>query len=113
MDEYIRAQEQLFQKDEAYSKTIITLGYAGLFGIWAFVNPHLFRKAILTTALLAGSSLIIYIGWEVAQMVDPSTRQLRFNLALPVVEAPRGVRPDKFSPAGVSSRCGSSILRVG
>ena len=67
---------------EAYSKTIITLGYAGLFAIWAFVKDHLSHRAVLTTALLVGFSLIVYIAWEVIQMIHRTTLQLRFNRAI-------------------------------
>ncbi len=66
ISEFIQSQEQVFQKLEAYSKTIITLGYAGLFAIWAFVKDYLSLRAALTTALLVGFSLMVYIAWEVA-----------------------------------------------
>jgi hypothetical protein len=54
INEFIQSQEQSFQKLEAYSKTIIVLGYAGLFGIWGFVKDHLSHRAVLATAMLAG-----------------------------------------------------------
>lgn len=82
ISEFIQSQEQSFQKLEAYSKTIITLGYAGLFAIWAFVKDNLSDRAVLTTALLVGFSLIVYIAWEVAQMIHRTTLQLRFNRAI-------------------------------
>jgi hypothetical protein len=82
INEFIQSQDQAFQKLEAYSKTIITLGYAGLFAIWAFVKDHLSHRAVLTTALLVGSSLIVYIAWEVMQMINLTTLQLRFNRAI-------------------------------
>lgn len=81
ISEFIQAQEQTFQKLEAYSKTIITLGYAGLFAIWAFVKDHLSPRAMLTTAVLVGFSLLIYIAWEVA-LINRSRIQLRFNRAI-------------------------------
>ena len=80
--EFIQSQDQGFQKLEAYSKTIITLGYAGLFAIWAFVKDHLSHRAVLTTALLVGFSLIVYIAWEVMQMINRTALQLRFNRAI-------------------------------
>jgi hypothetical protein len=82
LNEFIQAQEQSFQKSEAYSKTIITLGYAGLFGIWAFVKDHLSHRAVLTTALLVGFSLLIYIGWEVWLMIWRTRLHDRFNRAI-------------------------------
>jgi hypothetical protein len=80
--EYIQRQEQIFQKLEAYSKTIIVLGYAGLFALWGFVKDHLSHRAIVWTAALVGSSLIVYIAWEVGLMVQRALFQHRFNQAL-------------------------------
>lgn len=82
VNEFIQSQEQSFQKLEAYSKTIIALGYAGLFAIWGFVKDHLSHRAVLATAMLAGLSLIVYIGWEVGSMIHRTTIQLRFNRAI-------------------------------
>lgn len=79
--EFIQTQDQAFQKAEAYSKTIIALGYAGLFAIWGFVKDHLSHRAVLATAMLAGFS-IVYIGWEVALMIHRTMLQLRFNRAI-------------------------------
>jgi hypothetical protein len=80
--ELIQTNEQSFQKGESYSKTMIGLGYVGLFAIWSFVQGHLSHRAILATALLAGFSLLIYIAWEIGQMFQRSILQLRFNKAL-------------------------------
>jgi hypothetical protein len=82
INDFIQTNEQAFQKAESYSKTMIGLGYVGLFAIWSFVQAHLSHRAILTTALLAGFSLLIYIAWEVIQMFHRSMLQLRFNRAL-------------------------------
>jgi hypothetical protein len=81
INEFIQSQEQSFQKLEAYSKTI-ALGYAGLFAIWGFVKDHLSHRAVLVTAMLAGLSLIVYMGWEVASMFYRTIVQLRFNRAI-------------------------------
>lgn len=82
INEFIQSQEQTFQKLEAYSKTIIVLGYAGLFAIWGFVKDHLSHRAVLATAMLVGFSLIVYIAWEVASMIHRTMLQLRFNRAI-------------------------------
>jgi hypothetical protein len=81
-NDFVQTNEQAFQKAESYSKTMIGLGYVGLFAIWSFVQTHLSHRAILATALLGGFSLIIYIVWEVTQMFHRSILQLRFNRAL-------------------------------
>ena len=82
INEFIQTNEQSFQKAESYSKTMIGIGYVSLFAIWSFVQGHLSHRAILTTALLAGFSLLVYIAWEAGQMFQRSTFQLRFNRAL-------------------------------
>ena len=82
IDEVIQAQRQSFQKAEAYSKTIIGVGYVGLFAIWSFVKDHLSHRAVLWTALLAGFSLIVFIVWEIWLMIWRTRLQDRFNLAI-------------------------------
>ena len=82
INEFIQSQDQVFQKLEAYSKTIIVLGYAGLFAIWGFVKDHLSHRAIVLTAMLVGFSLMIYIAWEVASMIQRTMLQHRFNQAI-------------------------------
>lgn len=81
-NEFIQSQEQSFQKLEAYSKTIITLGYAGLFAIWAFVKDHISHRAVLTTAMLVGFSLVVYAAWEVWLMIQRTMLHDRFNRAI-------------------------------
>ena len=79
INEFIQSQDQAFQKLEAYSKTIIVLGYAGLFALWGFVKDHLSHRAIVATAMLVGFSLIVYIAWEVGSMVQRTLLHKRFN----------------------------------
>jgi hypothetical protein len=82
LNEFIQQQNQLFQKAEAYSKTIILLGYAGLFALWGFVKDHLSHRAIMWTALLVGFSLIVYIAWEIVAMAQRALVHHRFNKAI-------------------------------
>jgi hypothetical protein len=82
VSEFIQAQQQSFQKAEAYSKTIIGLGYVGLFAIWSFVKDHLSHRAVLWTALLAGFSLLVFIAWEIWLMIWRTRLQDRFNRAI-------------------------------
>jgi hypothetical protein len=79
---FIQQQDQFFQKAEAYSKTIIALGYAGLFAVWSFVKDHLSHRAMVLTAALVGFSLIIYIAWEVYLMINRALLHDRFNKTL-------------------------------
>lgn len=82
VNEFIQSQDQAFQKLEAYSKTIIALGYAGLFGVWAYVRNVLSHRAIVATALLVGFSLLVYVVWEVGSMIQRTQLQHRFNRLL-------------------------------
>jgi hypothetical protein len=82
VNEFIQAQQQSFQKAEAYSKTIIGLGYVGLFAISSFVKDHLSHRAVLWTAMLAGFSLIVFIAWEIWLMIWRTRLQDRFNRAI-------------------------------
>ncbi len=77
--EFIQSQDQIFQKLEAYSKTIILIGYAGLFAVWGFVKDHLSHRAIVTTAALVGFSLIVYIASEIVEMNLRGLLHHRFN----------------------------------
>jgi hypothetical protein len=89
INEFIQQQNQIFQKLEAYSKTIIVLGYAGLFALWGFVKDNLSHRAIVWTAALVGFSLIVYIAWEVGLMVQRALSQHRFNQTLKANPADR------------------------
>jgi hypothetical protein len=79
INEFIQQQEQIFQKLEAYSKTIIVLGYAGLFAVWGFVKDHLSHRAIVTTAALVGFSLIVYIASEIVWMTERPLLHVRLS----------------------------------
>jgi hypothetical protein len=81
INEFIQRQDQIFQKLEAYSKTIIVLGYAGLFALWGFVKDHLSHRAVVTTAALVGFSLIVYIASEIVEMQLRGLLHHRFNKA--------------------------------
>jgi hypothetical protein len=66
--EFIQQQDQMYQRTEALSKTIIVVGYAGVFAIWGFVKGNLSHRAMVATATLVGFSLIVYVGSEAMAM---------------------------------------------
>jgi hypothetical protein len=80
MDEYIETQHRFFERAEAYSKAILVAGYAGVFAIWGFARDVLSARATEWSAVLVGISLLLYITWEIAQMVSGTLRRYRFNL---------------------------------
>ena len=113
VNEFIQSQEQSFQKLEAYSKTIIALGYAGLFAIWGFVKDHLSHRAVLVMATSAGLSLVVYIGWEVGSMIYRTTLQLRFNRAIKDHPAAQAKAINDFlEQTRAGAACGGRILIV-
>jgi hypothetical protein len=81
INEFVQQQDQFFQKFEAYSKTIIALGYAGLFAVWGFVKDHLQHRAVVAVALLVGFSLVVYIASEIVEMQLRGLLQYRLNKA--------------------------------
>jgi hypothetical protein len=82
MDEFIKFQLQIYEKLDAYSKAIMLGGYAGIFAIWSFSRDILTPRATEWTAILAGTSLLIYIGWEIIGMATRAIRHHKFNLLI-------------------------------
>ena len=60
-------QSTLFDKSQNYNNIVVTLGYAGFFAIWNYVNDLLveFDKALI--ALCLGVSLLVFILWTLLQ----------------------------------------------
>lgn len=65
----IANQASLFEKSQAYNNVILTLGYAGMFAIWNFIRDQMDPWDMKLIALLIGSSLVLFIGWTIFQMV--------------------------------------------
>jgi hypothetical protein len=79
MEDFIKSQLQLFDKAESYSKALILLGFAGTFGVWNFAKDVMSARATATTATLVGSSLLIYISFEIIAMIYRAQLQHKFN----------------------------------
>jgi hypothetical protein len=78
-DQFIKAQLQLFEKGESYSKVIILLGYAGIFAVWNYVKDVLTVKGMMLSAISVGISLLVYVSWEIMLMYGRATAHNNFN----------------------------------
>ncbi len=56
----------------AYDNAVIIAGYAAFFALWTGVNEDVTAACRLATVAMMGSSLMLYIGWQMLQMI---TRQ--------------------------------------
>jgi hypothetical protein len=70
--ELLEAQKELlastFNQARAYTNVLLAAGYAGFFGIWAFVRSYLTRGEVLWSALLVMVSLALFVAWEIFGM---------------------------------------------
>lgn len=78
-------QSWLYDKAQAYNNFIVTLGYAGMFGIWSFVRDVMDPWDMKLIAVLLGSSLVLFMIWTVAQSIwiMRATVQLSIVLSKP------------------------------
>lgn len=60
---------RLLEASSGYNQIVVLGGYAGFFTIWAATSTDLPRWLVLLTGGLIGSSLIVYVGWTVANMI--------------------------------------------
>jgi len=60
----INTSATLYEAGKAYVNTIISLGYAGFFGIWAFTKETLPESVATLVALLMGVSIILFVVFE-------------------------------------------------
>ncbi len=61
--------ESIFEKATTYTKVILGLGYAALFAVWSGTKSDLSQHQRVLSALLALSSLMFYIIFEIFQMI--------------------------------------------
>jgi hypothetical protein len=66
-----------YEKGAAFTTVLLGAGYVGLFAIWGWVAPYLHEWQILTAALLIGSSLLIFMGWQIFGMLNAAILNLR------------------------------------
>ena len=65
----IENQAALFDKAQAYNNFVVTLGYAGFFGIWATVRGSMNPWDVKLLAVILGISLLLFIVWTIIQML--------------------------------------------
>ncbi|MFC3088276.1 hypothetical protein [Tabrizicola soli] len=62
-------QAWVFDKAQTYNNFVVTLGYAGMFGIWSFVRDEMDPWDMKLIAVLLGSSLVMFMLWTMAQAI--------------------------------------------
>ncbi len=62
-------QSAMVDKASTYTKLIMGLGYGGFFVVWSGTKAHLSPKLLVISALLVTVSLVLYIVFEVCQMM--------------------------------------------
>jgi hypothetical protein len=70
--------ETSHDKAISYSKVILGLGYAALFAVWAGTKNDLTQFQRILSALLAVTSLVSYIIYEISQMIAAGSRAYKF-----------------------------------
>lgn len=68
----IKLTSELYGHAAAYDNAIIIAGYAAFFALWSGVSGQLSPFCRLITVALMGTSLMFFIGWQIACML---TRQ--------------------------------------
>lgn len=72
---------QEFERSKSYTTLVVSLGYAGMFGVWNYVSTAISPAATACTAILAGISLVLFVIYEVMKMfVMQRNVTLRFKL---------------------------------
>lgn len=68
-----------YDKGTTYTTLIFAAGYAGYFAIWDWVREYMTRVEMLTTALLIGISLAMFIFWQVYTMFFISKQHIALD----------------------------------
>jgi type VI protein secretion system component VasK len=71
-----------FEKAGTFLALVGGAGYAGLFAIWGWVSPYLQRWETLTIAASVGTSLLIFIVWQLYGQFTIAKQQMDFSLVI-------------------------------
>ncbi|MBL3562593.1 hypothetical protein [Rhodovulum sulfidophilum] len=71
-----------FEKSTTYSSAVLTLGYAGLFGIWNFLADQLDNWDSALIGFTLGLSLFIYVIWTLGGIFFHSKMAIRVSKVL-------------------------------
>lgn len=63
------ASASLYEQARSYHNTVISIAYASFFAIWVFSRSYLPPKATVAIALLMGISIILYVFFEILNML--------------------------------------------
>ena len=81
-------QERILQAASGYNQIVVLAGYAGFFTIWSAAKDDVPHWLLLTSGLLMGLSLIIYVAWTIYGMTI--TTQNNVQLLNVIGEGPDG-----------------------
>jgi hypothetical protein len=102
-------QSNTYDKAAAYTTLIVGAGYVGFFAIWGWVAPYLQRWETLSSALLIGSSLLMYVLWQVYGMITNAYSQMRIAK---VIVAPNADVPKAFKDYENAARRAQSRIAI-
>lgn len=63
------AVASMYDAAKAYHTTVLTIGYAGFFAIWAFSREYLPQKISFLVGASIGISIVFYVVFEIFQML--------------------------------------------
>ena len=68
VDLLVRVQSQLFDKAATYNNIVVSLGYAGFIAMWTWARGFLHSTDATIVALLLGTSLFLFVLFNVVTM---------------------------------------------
>jgi uncharacterized membrane protein (DUF485 family) len=78
---------QPYDRFTAYTNTIVAVGYASFFALWAFTHDQMSTKLNIIAALLMLLSCSVFVLWEVYQMVANALMVRRYSTGLEQMSA--------------------------
>lgn len=75
----LEVQSKLFDKAATYNNIVVSLGYAGFFGIWIWSRELIHPWDAKLTALLLGLSLFMFVLWNVVTNYVISVKNIKLS----------------------------------
>lgn len=72
---------RLYEKASSHNNAMMLAGYAGLFAIWGFIKDFLSQNAALWIGLLTGTSILLFVIFELTSMYFRSIPFVRYAKA--------------------------------
>lgn len=92
IDNMIEMHSKIIDRSAAYTNLMLIGGYAGIFTIWSGTRTNLPTKANIAIAFSIGTSLAIFIGFEIYKMIITALRVSKISAFLK-----DSVSPDQFT----------------